>query len=120
MVLVWRSYQSDLGRAYPMLPIAIANLSDIATEIDVVNDILPSAIAIGAIDVKHPCSVSGLTSRKLVLWLSDGAQIAISYPQPFDVAIANRLNALTVVVAWEFIGERLKHGRLKRILDNAL
>jgi hypothetical protein len=119
MVSAWRSYQTDLERAYPMFALSINQVNDVPTDIDPVA-LLPVYVLDNLVDIQYPCGVAGLTPRKLALWLSDGAQFLLSYPVPFDLELAQFLTNTIAIVAWEFIGERLKYGRLKKILDNAL
>ncbi len=117
MALVWSSYRSDLGRAYPMYALSIVQTNDADTSINPI-DLLPSTIQNLMLKVQYPCGLAGLTPRKLSLWLTDGANFLISYPVPFDENLAEYLTANTQVSAWEFIGEKVKYGRLKRMLDN--
>lgn len=116
MVLVWQNYNSDLGRAYPMFAIESEKINDVPTDINSLY-LLPTAIRVKAIEVKHSCSVGGLTPRYLILWASDGAQFRLSYPQPYSQALYDYLTLNTDVAAFEFVGERLKYGRLRRLLD---
>ena len=117
MVLVWRSYQSDLGRAYPFFALSARQVNDVSTTINPM-DLLPTAILGDLIDVRNPCAVSGLTPRYLSLFASDGAQFTITYPQPFDNSLAQFLTNNLDVAAWEFVGERIKYGRLRKLLNN--
>lgn len=119
MVQVWLAYQTDLDRVYPMFAVSIDQINDMATEINPL-DLLPDQVLNNLIEMDYPCAVAGLTPRKLVLWLRDGAQFLINYPIPFDDSLAQELTSSLLVVAWEFIGERLKYGRLRKILDNAV
>ena len=117
MAQVWASYLSDLGRAYPMVSIQIAQVNDVPTDTNPL-DLLPPAILDQVLRVSMPCAVDGITPRKLSLWLSDTAQFLISYPQPFSENLADYLTAHTDISAWEFIGERVRYGRLRKMLDN--
>ena len=117
MVLVWRSYQTDLGKAYPFFALSRRQVNDVSTSINPI-ELLPTAILGEEIDVPNPCAVTGLTPRYLSLFASDGAQFTITYPQPFDNSLAQFLTSNLDVAAWEFVGERLKYGRLRRLLDN--
>ena len=117
MAQVWASYLSDLGRAYPMVSIQITQVNDTPTDINPI-DLLPSAIQSQAMRVSNPCGIDGLTFRRLSLWLSDGSQFLVSYPQPFSENLADYLTANTNIAAWEFIGERVRYGRLRKMLDN--
>ena len=130
-MLVWQNYRTDLGRAYPMfvlsarfrnsLPELSANssfqLNDSNSNINPL-DLLPESIVVQLIEVEHPCAVEGLTPRYLILWASDGGQFQLNYPQPFSQNLYEFLTLNTNVAAFEFVGERLKYGRLKRLLDN--
>jgi hypothetical protein len=118
MVLVWQAYQSDLDRVYPMFALSINQTNDVTTAINPL-DLLPNYVKDSLIEIGSPCAVAGLTPRKLALWLSDGAQFSLNYPVPFSAQLAQDLTATISIVAWEFVGERLKYGRLRKILDNA-
>ena len=117
MVQVWTSYISDLGRSYPMTSIQIAQSNDIPTDINPI-DLLPDAVKGQIKRVRNSCGVGGLTPRQLSLWTTDGAQFLISYPQPFSDTLGDYLTAHSDIQAWEFIGERIRYGRLRRMLDN--
>ena len=117
MVLAWRSYQSDLGRAYPMLALYVAQLNDVPSNISAI-DLLPPLVTNNLLVVGNTCGVDGLTLRSIVLWASDGGQFKVNYPKPFDLTLFDYLTAKPEVAAFEFIGEKLKYGRLKRLLDN--
>jgi hypothetical protein len=117
MAQVWASYFSDLGRAYPMVSIQIIQVNEVPTNINPL-DLLPPTILAQILRVSMPCGVNGLTLRKLSLWLGDGAQFLISYPQPFSENLADYLNLQPDIQAWEFVGERIKYGRLRKMLDN--
>jgi hypothetical protein len=119
MVQAFLAYQSDLARVYPMFALSVVQVNDIPTDINPV-DLLPQALHSNLIDISNPCAVYGLTPRKLALWLSDGAQFLLTYPQPFSDQLAVYLTASVQITAWEFVGERLKYGRLRKLLDNAL
>ena len=119
MVKTYLTYQSDLARVYPMFALSVQQINDVPTDIDPV-DLMPPVILANLIDISNPCAVAGLTPRKLALWLSDGAQFLLTYPQPFSDQLAVYLTASVQITAWEFIGERLKYGRLRKILDNVL
>lgn len=117
MVQVWRSYLTDLGRAYPMYALSARQVNDISSNINFL-DLLPPAILNGLLDVNHPCGVGGLTPRYLILYTNDGAQFRVSYPQPFSQNLYDYLTLNLEVTAFEFVGERIKYGRLKRLLEN--
>ena len=117
MVQVWQSYRTDLGRAYPFFALSVQQVNDVSTTINPI-DLLPTAILENLIDLKTPCAVPGLTPRYLSLFASDGARFMITYPQPFDNSLAQFLTDNLEVAAWEFVGERLKYGRLRKLLDN--
>ena len=119
MVQAFLAYQSDLARVYPMFALSVEQINDIPTDINPV-DLLPQIASTNLIDISNPCAVAGLTPRKLALWLSDGAQFLLTYPQPFSNQLADYLTASVEITAWEFIGERLKYGRLRKILDNVI
>lgn len=117
MVLAWQNYQTDLGRAYPMFALSVQRLGDVESSIDPVG-LLPPAITSRLLRVRNSCAVGELTPRTLILWTSDGAQFRMSYPIPFSENLADYLTNTIQIIAWEFQGERLKYGRLKRMLDN--
>ena len=115
-MLVWQSYKTDLNRSYPMLAVEMEQLNEVPSELNAI-DLLPSEIASQLIENQYPCAVDGLTPRYLILWDSNGAQFQMSYPQPFSQNLFDFLTLNTDVAAFEFVGERLKYGRLKRLLD---
>ena len=117
-MLVWRDYKTDLDRVYPMFALSIRQLNDVPSDIDPVS-LLPEAIASQLIENKYPCGVEGLTPRYLILWDSNGAQWRLNYPQPFSQNLFDFLTLNLNVAAFEFVGERLKYGRLRRMLDKA-
>lgn len=117
MVLCWRSYQTDLDRAYPMFALSVRQINEVVSEFNPIDN-LPPFINQLLIEVNNPCGVGGLTPRQLILFASDGGQFSLSYFQPFDQALFDYLTANTAVAAFEFIGERLKYGRLRRLLEN--
>ena len=118
MVLVWNNYQPDLGRTYPMFDVTISQVNNnVSSDINPI-DLLPPDVVNTLLRVRNACGVGGLTPRFLSLWLVDGSQFLISYPIPFDENLAQYLTASTTIQAWEFRGEKLKGGRLKKILDN--
>ena len=118
MARAFTNYICDLDRAYPMYPMSVVQKGDIATNLDPVS-LLPDTIVNSIRTTRHVCAVPGLTARKLSLWTSEGANFTIDYPQPFDEVLAIYLTAHLSIAAWEFIGERLKYGRLQKLLDNA-
>ncbi len=117
MAQVWQSYLSDLGRSYPMLGVSVAQVNDISTNTNPL-ELLPTAIQDSWMRVRNVCDVPGLTPRVLILWLGDGSQFRLTYPQPFSENLADYLTATPDIAAWEFVGERIKYGRLRRLLDH--
>ena len=115
--MLWISYKSDLDRVYPMLPINIEQLNDVPTLVNPISFLPDAIIELIAVNL-DPCLVKGLEPRQLILWLSDGSQFKLSYPVPFNLDLADFLNAKTGIIAWEFVGEKIKYGRLQRLLDN--
>lgn len=115
--MLWTSYKSDLDRVYPMLPVIVEQLNNRSSNVDPIS-LLPTTIQSLIAKKLDPCLVKGLEPRKLILWLDDGAQFRLNYPEPFNQDLALFLNATTNVIAWEFVGERIKYGRLQRLLDN--
>ncbi|MEO1692188.1 MAG: hypothetical protein AAFR63_11765 [Cyanobacteria bacterium J06631_6] len=117
MIQAWQNYQSDLGRAYPMFALSIQQLGDVDSSINPV-DLLPASIVSSLLSVRNTCAVSGLTPRVLILWTTEGAQFRVSYPVPFSEDLADLLTNNLQVQAFEFVGERIKDGRLRRMLPN--
>lgn len=117
MVLLWRSYRSDLDRIYPFYAVSVRQLNDISTTINPL-DLLPTADKSEIIDFFNPCSVPGLLSRQIHLFDSDGAEFQFNYWQPFSQTLFDHLTNHLDVAAFEFIGERIKYGRLYRMLEN--
>ncbi len=117
MVLVWRNYQTDLGRAYPMYALSVFQVNEVSTDINPV-DLLPPNVLSDLLRVRNACSVDQLTPRRLLLWTTDGAQFSITYPVPFSQNLADYLTAKIEITAWEWVGERVRYGRLRKLLDN--
>ena len=117
MAIVWQSYITDLGRSYPMFSLKSLEVTDTRSNINPV-DLLPNAITNSLQLGIDACAVPGLTPRVLILWTSDGAQFQLTYPQPFSENLADYLTANLEVTAFEFVGERIKDGRLRRMLPH--
>ena len=117
MVQVWRSYVTDLERIYPFFALSIVQVNDISTSFTGL-DLLPPTVLSDVINIGNPCAVEGLTPRYLSLFASDGGQFRINYPIPFTNALAQYLTDNLDIAAWEFVGERIKYGRLRRLLEN--
>jgi len=117
MALVWKNYLTDLGRAYPFYALSLGQINDVPSDIDPIQ-LLPTAIAESLIELKNICSVPGLTPRVLILWTTEGAQFRLTYPVPFSEDLADLLTNNLQVQAFEFVGERIKDGRLRRMLPN--
>lgn len=117
MIQVWRNYFTDLSRAYPMYALSIEQINNTSTPTNPI-DLLPPAILTNLMEVKYPCAVRELTPRQLVLFASDGGQFRLNYPLPFSQTLSDYLTANTAVQAFEFVGERIRYGRLRRMLEN--
>lgn len=117
VMLALSSYRSDLGRIYPMFALNVEQVNDVTTNINVFEE-LPAAFNNQVRRVRTTCAVPGLTPRMLILWVSDGSQFRLTYPQPFSENLADYLTANTQIQAFEFVGERIKDGRLRRMLPN--
>lgn len=102
-MLVWREYQSDLGRAYPMYALTLRQINNVSTAINPI-DLLPTANKNKVIEVKNACAVPLLIPRLLVLFASDGAQFELTYSEPFNQSLYDYLTLNTNVAAFEFIG----------------
>ncbi|MDJ0773690.1 MAG: hypothetical protein QNJ49_09730 [Mastigocoleus sp. MO_167.B18] len=116
-MLVWRNYITDMGRAYPLFALSMTQENEVSTNIDPL-DLLPSDDKNQIIEVKHSCVVTGLTPRKIRIFAVDGARFLINYYQPFNQVLVDYLVSHLSISAYELIGERIKYGRLKRMLDN--
>ncbi len=116
-MLVWQSYFTDLGRAYPMFALSSYQINGVPSGVNPV-DLLPSAVTKDLMENKYPCAVKQLTPRSIVLFTSDGGQFRVNYPQPFSIALFDYLTINNQVTAFEFVGEKIKYGRLQRLLDN--
>lgn len=117
MVQVWNNYLTDLGRAYPMYALAVSQINDVDSSFNPL-DLLPPGVLTNLIKVKNSCPVTLLTPRSLLLFATDGGQFRINYPVPFDRTLFDFLTLNTDVQAFEFVGERIKYGRLWRMLEN--
>ena len=116
-MLALSSYRSDLGRAYPMFALSLEQVTDLTIDTNVL-DLLPTVFNNQVRRVRASCAVPGLTPRTLILWLTSGAQFRLTYPQPFSENLADYLTAQSQIQAFEFVGERIKDGRLRRMLPN--
>ena len=114
---IWQFYRTDAGRMYPFYAVSARQVNDISTNLNPL-DLLPSNDLTQLINFSNPCSVPGLTPRKIMLYAVDGAQFLINYWQPFNQNLFDFLTLNIDVAAFEFIGERIKYGRLRRMLDN--
>lgn len=112
-MLVWLSYQSDLGRVYPVIGVNLRPLTEIETEADIFNLIGNTNLG----DLDNPCEVPDLIYRTIKLYLSDDSIYQVVYPQPFNADLFDRLSTSLSVTAFEFIGEKIKYSRLKRMLN---
>ncbi len=117
MVRVWREYRTDLGRAYPFLALYTVQINDVTSNVNPI-ELLPDLVTNNLFELKNSCGVEGLTLRSILLFTSDGGQFRVNYPTPFNEALFDYLTANTQVTAFEFVGERLKYGRLKKMLEN--
>ena len=116
-MLVWQSYTTDMGRAYPMFPILFRQENETSSNLNIFA-LLPESDRRTVLDVKHSCRVGGLTGRQIKIFAADGARYSLTYYQPFNRTLENYLTNNLNVVAYEWIGERLKYGRLHRMLEN--
>ena len=114
---VWQNYITDLGRAYPLYALTIQQINDVSSDINAL-DLLPPEVLANLMQVQNSCPVSQLTPRTLILLTTDGAQFRLTYPQPFDQALSDYLTFNFQVQAFEFVGETIKYGRLRRMLEN--
>ena len=117
MVQVWRSYLTDLGRAYPMYRLGVSQVNELSTSFDALS-LLPPSVLTNLIEVKSSCPVNNLIPRSLIIFAIDGAQFRVNYPVPFDQGLSDFLTLNTDVQAFEFVGERIRYGRLIRMLEN--
>ena len=116
-MLLWRSYRSDIGRVYPFYAVSVRFINDISTTI-VPLDLLPPTDLNETLEFSNPCGVPGLTPRQLRLVDSNGAEFLLNYWQPFNQTLFDYLTNHLDVAAFEFIGERVKYGRLRKMLEN--
>lgn len=99
-----------------MYALVVRQTNDISTDINPV-ELLPRTMRSRIIDLQNSCSVDGLFARLLVLYTNEGARFELVYPEPFSQSLLEFLTTNFDVAAFEFVGERLKYGRLKRLLD---
>ena len=116
-MLVYQSYTSDLGRIYPVYLVAITTTNGVSTQFSPL-ELLKPEVREKITERISSCVVPGLTARKLALVAVDGARFELNYPVPFDEDLAEYLTGNLQIQAWEFIGERIKYSRLRRMLDN--
>ncbi len=117
MVRVWQNYLTDRGRAYPLFALSSRQVNEVSTTINPL-DLLLVADTNQLIEVKNSCTVAQLVPRQINIYAADGAQFLINYWQPFSQNLFDYFTNKTEVAAFEFIGERIKYGRLRRMLDN--
>jgi hypothetical protein len=117
--MLWRNYQTDTGRIYPFYAVSLRQINDISTDFDPL-DLLPVADIENLIDANRvlPCTVPELTPRQIHLFDTDGGEFLLNYWQPFERILFDFYITNTNVAAFEFIGERIKYGRLRRMLEN--
>lgn len=115
MVLVWRDYRTDIGNTYPFLPLSVRQLNQVSTDIEPLN-LLTVADAQNIIEIDKACSVPGLSSRQIIIFASDDAIFAIDYYRPFNQTLYNQLSSSLQVRAFEFVGEKIKYSRLRRMI----
>lgn len=116
-MLVWTKYLTDMGRAYPMFALSVRQENDRSTNFNGL-DFLPNQDLPEIINLKNSCTIPGLTPRKIRVFTTDGAQFLLNYYQPFNQMLEDYLINNLDVQAYEWIGERIKYGRLKRMLEN--
>lgn len=118
MILVWRDYRSDTGAIYPFLPLAMGqrNANEIASTFDP-KSTLSESDRENILVVDRGCSVPLLQPRQIILYASDGGQFYLDYYRSFTNTLFDNLSRNTEIQAFEFIGERIKHSRLIRMLD---
>ena len=117
MVRAWQNYLTDTGRAYPLFALSLRQVNQVSTTINPL-DLLPVADLNQLIEVKNSCTVAQLVPRQINIYAVDTAQFLINYWQPFNPYLFDFLTLNTQVAAFEFIGERIRYGRLRRMLDN--
>lgn len=116
-MIIWQQYTTDMGRVYPFLSLSAVVENNQSTNFNVL-DFLPNNDLSSLVDHKHSCLVKGLTPRKIRIFTTDGAQLLFNYYQPFNQVLEDYLINNLDVVAYEWIGEKIKYGRLKRMLEN--
>ncbi len=117
MAQVWSSYLTDMGRAYPLFALSMTQENEISTTFNPL-DFLSDSDKNQIIEVNNPCFVKGFTPRKIRIYAVDGARFLINYYQPFNQVLVDYLVSHLSISAYELIGEQIKYGRLKRMLDN--
>lgn len=115
--MIWQQYTTDMGRVYPFLSLSAVVENNQSTNFNPL-DFLPINDLSQLINQKQSCAVSSLTPRKIRIFASDGAQFLFNYYRPFNQALEDYLINNLDVTAYEWIGERIKYGRLKRMLEN--
>lgn len=115
--MIWQQYTTDMGRIYPFLSLSAVVENNQSTNFTAL-DFLPNNDLGELINQQQSCFVSGLTPRKIRIFTSDGAQFLFNYYRPFNQVLEDYLVNNLDVVAYEWIGEKIKYGRLKRMLEN--
>ena len=116
-MLVWRDYRTDIGRTYPFMPLSVRQLNQVSTDLDPLT-LISVADAQNIVELKNGCSVPGLTPRKIIIHASDDAIFSLDYYRPFNQALFNQFEGLIRVRAFEFLGERIVHSRLTRMIQS--
>jgi len=116
-MLVWQQYTTDIGRIYPFIPVNIRQLSNIGRDESPLL-ILPESDRNFAFEFNSFCPIKGISFRKIKVFFSDDSVYEFNYYRPFSLDLFHHLSSSISVRAFEFIGEEIRHSRLRRMLDN--
>ena len=116
MATVWQQYTTDLGRIYTFVSISIVISNQQSTNLQLA-DFLSNADLDAIVSHKISCSVPNLTPRKIMIFASDRSQWLFNYYEPFSQELEDSLLANLNIAAYTWIGEKIKYGRLKRMLE---
>lgn len=114
----YKFYRTDAGRLYPYYRLEVDQVNNISTQFDDPIMFLPNEIKNLIITTQNICNVRGLLPRILNLTFIDNAAYSITCALPFNSQLKNHLANQPEIKSFQFVGEKIKHSRLKRLLDN--
>jgi hypothetical protein len=116
-MLALLNYQSDLGRNYTLIALGLTQKSELSSDKST-SDLLALMGISSYIELKSGvCAVSGLTPRKIRVFLADNSVYEVNYPIQFDAALITHLDSESDISGYQLIGERIKHYRVQKTIS---